>query len=226
MKINSISKETFDIFCFISIYKEEKQEVIEIPYEDISNAYGVVEEYASIEKVLNFLAYQDVWSRNGKEHLLVQWMQEIKMHDDRDIVEVSISDEALQVIEELRKLTNEQLETLISLKTFQGKRLLYYIFANHITKQELTPTEILHLFGVEGNETYRLNFFNLRNKIIDVAIKDINRLTEFSIEMEIIKTTDKKIKCADFYVKQKPKKEKDEIVANRKVSLKQMRFFT
>lgn len=158
--------------------------------------------------------YQKLTAKGNREIVTSRWVQSISYVENEAIVRLKFSDDVAPLIHNLEKnFTSYDLEQVAQLNSKYAVRLYEVVLAWHSTGK--TPMikidELRERLGVLNDEYTELK--NLKARVIDFAIKQINQKTNITLSYEQHKQG-RKIIGFTFTIKQKPntkqKKTKDD----------------
>lgn len=165
-------------------------------------AYGQLKAVAarlyerSIKRVTN--------TPKGKKILTHRWVSSVTYHEGEGWIELGFSHEATPYLVALRGChTSYKLEQASALRSVYSWRLLEMLM--QFKKTGLLRTSIEDFYhAMEVPETYRKNFKDLRNRVIDPAVKELREKDNWIIEWEGTKRGGRKITGLEFRFKRNP----------------------
>lgn len=140
----------------------------------------------------------------GKKIISHRWVSSVTYHDGEGWFELGFSHEATPYLVALRgNHTSYKLEQASSLRSIYSWRLLEMLMQFKSTNLFRVSIEnFCHAMDVP--ETYRKNFKDLRNRVIDVAVKELQEKDNWLIEWKGIKRGGRKITGLEFRFKRNP----------------------
>ena len=142
----------------------------------------------------------------GKKIISHRWVSGVTYHEGEGWFELGFSHEATPYLVALRgNHTSYKLEQASALRSIYSWRLLEMLMQFKTTKLLRVSIEnFCHAMDVP--ETYRKNFKDLRNRVIDVAVKELKDKDNWLIEWKGTKRGGRKITGLEFRFKQNPQR--------------------
>lgn len=147
--------------------------------------------------------YQKLTAKGNREIVTSRWVQSISYVENEAIVRIKFSDDVAPLIYNLEKnFTSYELEQVAQLNSKYAVRLYEVVIAWRSAGKTpmITIDELRNRLGVLDDEYIELK--NLKARVIDFSIKQINEKTEISISYEQHKNG-RKIIGFTFTIKQK-----------------------
>lgn len=170
----------------------KSNEYITICAERYINEFGVHRNvaYKALKDACNHLferrfSYQKMTAKGNKEIITSRWVQSISYIENEAIVRLKFSDDVAPLIHNLEKhFTSYQLEQVSKLKSKYAVRLYEIIIAWRTAGKSpmMTVDDLRGRLGVLNNEYTELK--NLKARVINYAVRQINERTDISINYE------------------------------------------
>lgn len=140
----------------------------------------------------------------GKKTISHRWVSSVTYHDGEGWFELGFSHEATPYLVALRgNHTSYKLEQAAALRSVYSWRLLEMLMQFKSTKLLRVSIENF-CHAMDAPETYRKNFKDLRNRVIDVAVKELQEKDNWLIEWKGTKHGGRKITGLEFRFKRNP----------------------
>ena len=150
----------------------------------------------SIKRVIN--------TPKGKKISTHRWVSSVTYHEGEGWIELGFSHEATPYLVALRGChTSYKLEQASALRSVYSWRLLEILMQFKGTGLVRTPIEDFY-HAMEVPETYRKNFKDLRNRVIEPAVKELQEKDHWIIEWKGTKRGGRKITGLEFNFKRDP----------------------
>jgi plasmid replication initiation protein len=145
----------------------------------------------------------------GKKMVRYRWVSSITYHNGEGWIELGFSHEATPHLVALNsKFTAYHLEQASALRSIYSWRLLEMLMKFKATNLlRISIQDFYH--AMEVPITYRNNFKDLRSRVIDVAVKELQDKENWLIEWKGIKQGGRKITGLEFKFKQNPQQKLD-----------------
>jgi len=160
--------------------------------------------YANIKAVLKQLRDKSMWLDMGDgSETLVGWLSRVTINRRSGTVQIRIEDILAPFLFDLgKKFMEYQLIQILGMKSAYSIRI-YELLKSYAFQKTKTfdIDELKHLLMVDTIESYK-SFPNFRRKVLEIAIKEINELTDLTIYFETIKKG-RKIGKIKFRINQK-----------------------
>ena len=178
----------------LSIAKAQKNgeeithnDYISIHANEFIEAYDVNEKsvYSSLKDACTTLFRREFSYRSGKTLVQSHWLQSSKYNEDSGSIEILFAKELIPFISQLKKrFTSYYLQDVSRMTSVYAIRLYELIIAWRSThKTPIFEVNDLRLkLGVEPDEYPRM--FDLKKRVIDIAVGQINELSNIAIKME------------------------------------------
>ena len=137
----------------------------------------------------------------GKKIITHRWVSSVTYHEGEGWIELGFSHEASPHLVALRGChTSYKLEQACALRSVYSWRLLEILMQFKKTGLVRTPIENFY-HAMEVPETYRKNFKDLRNRVIEPAVKELQEKDNWVIEWKGTKRGGRKITGLEFKFK-------------------------
>lgn len=166
--------------------------------------YNNGKNYMSIKNTLKSLRDRSFWVEypNGDEVLLA-FLQKAKSNKRSGIVQVKIDEDMAPYLFDLGKqFTAYQLRNILGMKSAYSIRLYEVMKSYEFRKKiEFKLDDLKHLFDVENIKSY-VKYSIFRQKVLDVAVKEINELTDIDVSYNTEKIGNK-VASVVFFIRKK-----------------------
>ncbi|EMZ37090.1 replication initiation protein [Escherichia coli] len=160
--------------------------------------------YADIKAILKHLRDRSMWLTlpDGSESL-VGWLAKVNTNKKSGVVKIKIDEDLVPYLFDLgQKFTQYQLYNILAMRSAFSVRIYELMKSYSYQKFKVFDLEDLkRLLGVENIKSYK-EFAPFRQKVLEVAQREINELTDLMIRYEPIKKGNKVIKI-NFFIEQK-----------------------
>jgi plasmid replication initiation protein len=147
---------------------------------------------------------REIETPRGKKITKHRWVSGIAYHEGEGWIELGFSHEITPYLVALRgNHTSYKLEQASALRSVYSWRLLE-MFSQFKSTGLLRISIEDFCHAMEAPETYRKNFKDLRNRVIDSAVKELRDKDNWLIEWEGTKRGGRKITGLEFHFKQNP----------------------
>ena len=149
--------------------------------------------YSNLKSTIKSLADKSLWVKLEKnKQTLVRWINKASILENTGIVEIRLDDDMKPYLLELKyNFTQYELLYTLAMKSQYSIRL-YEILKSYEFKKTIIY-EIENLKQILLAENYKL-FGDFKRRVIDIAITEINNLSDISITYELIKEGRKYVK--------------------------------
>lgn len=183
-KLNrGLTLNQMQLFAF-AIFSTQKNGVTEFQKHEFEKKFGV-EKYATIDARRDSIKLLDLKmsTEDLENDYFEYWNVFIKMGYKHGQFTFKWSDEMLPHILELKeKYISTDLKITSRFKSSFSWILYDYLKAHYgYWYKNITKKALLNLFDIENVKTYQLNTNNFKQKVLDVAVKEINMFTEFQV---------------------------------------------
>jgi len=149
--------------------------------------------YSNLKSTIKSLADKSLWVKlENNKQTLVRWINKASILENTGIVEIKLDDDMKPYLLELKNnFTQYELLYTLAMKSQYSIRL-YEILKSYEFKKTIIY-EIENLKEILLAENYKL-FGDFKRRVIDIAITEINNLSDISIRYELIKEGRKYVK--------------------------------
>ena len=145
--------------------------------------------YADIKATLKRLRDKSMWltMENGSE-TLVGWLSRVTVNKKSGIVQIRLDDILVPFLFDLKqRFTEYRLIQILGMKSAYSVRL-YELMKSYAHQKSKTfdIDELKRLLMVDGIESYN-RFPDFRRYVLEIALKEINLLTDLNVSFETIK---------------------------------------
>ena len=149
--------------------------------------------YSNLKSTIKSLADKSLWVRLDKNsQTLVRWINKAKIIENSGIVEIRLDDDMKPYLLELKNnFTQYELLYTLAMKSQYSIRLYEILKSYEYKKNIIYEVDILKQILLAEN--YKL-FGDFKRRVIDIAITEINSLSDISITYELIKEGRKYVK--------------------------------
>lgn len=145
-----------------------------------------------------------VETARGKKISSHRWVSSVTYHEGEGWIELGFSHEATPYLVALRGChTSYKLEQACALRSVYSWRLLELLMQFKNTGLVRTTIEDFY-HAMEVPETYRQNFKDLRNRVIEPAVKELQEKDNWIIEWKPTKRSGRKTTGLEFKFKRNP----------------------
>ena len=160
--------------------------------------------YAEVKATLKKLSDRSMWvTSNPDEEVLCRWLSKVHINKKSGMVRIRIDEDLAPYLFNLKeKFTQYSLYNILAMKSAFSVRI-YELLKSYAFQAEKTfdLDDLKHLLGVENVKSYD-RFPSFRQKVIEVAQREINELTDVNIFFEPI-YKGKKVVELKFLIKKK-----------------------
>lgn len=166
--------------------------------------YDSGKNYANIKAILKHLRDRSMWLTmpDGSESL-VGWLAKVNTNKKNGVVKIRIDEDLVPYLFDLgQKFTQYQLYNILAMKSAFSVRI-YELLKSYAYQRNKTfdIDELKQLLMVDTVKSYK-DFSLFRKKVLEIAIHEINELTDLTIDYEPIKKGNKVVKI-NFIIQQK-----------------------
>lgn len=177
---------------------------IEIKVNDFCSICGIDKTYfySEFKKIIDNLDNKSYWIQTEKKLFKFRWFSEAEYINGQGKVKILLNTNLKQYLIDLKEhFTEYELYNILALKSKHSIRLFElfksYSYQNYVSFEVEEFKKLLHI-----NSTTYKNFNNLKVKVLEKAILEINKYTELEVEYKTIKKG-KKIVEIIFHIKKK-----------------------
>ncbi|MBK5201417.1 MAG: replication initiation protein [Spirochaetaceae bacterium] len=168
---------------------------------DLSNILGTPHKniYRDIDKITDKLMARVIKRKNDTDEKFKKFHLIKKVEFENGILTMKIDEEVKEFYLELKQYTKYQLKNIMQFKNSYSFRV-YELLKQYegIKSRELTIEDLRTTLDIKGKQYPK--YSNLKQKVINIAQKEINSNTDISFEFEEIKTG-RKVTSIRFYIK-------------------------
>ena len=166
--------------------------------------YDSGQNYADVKATLKKLRDRSMWLTlpDGSE-TLCGWLAKVTTNKRSGLAHVRIDEDLAPYLFDLgQRFTQYQLYNILAMKSALSVRL-YELMKSYAHRQSITLDldELKHLLMVEDVKSYH-RFPDFRRKVLEIAQREINELTDLTIQYEPIKKGNKVVQLR-FEIEQK-----------------------
>lgn len=159
--------------------------------------------YKDIKATLKHLADRSMWFDDGESETLMRWLSFVKVNKKSEKVLIEIDRTIAPFLFDLKeKFTQYQLYNILAMKSSFSVRI-YELMKSYAYQKSKTFSldELKRLLGVDQVKSYD-RFPSFRQKVLEIAQREINELTDINIYFEPITKGRKTVKIK-FRIEQK-----------------------
>ncbi len=147
--------------------------------------YGQGKNYADIKATLKKLSDRSMWMDDGNGEVLVRWLSKIRTNKRSGIAHIKLDEDLVPYLFDLgQRFTEYQLREILGMKSAFSIRI-YELMKSYEFKKTITfeLEELKRLLMVEDVKSYN-NFKDFRKKVLEIAQREINDLSDINITFE------------------------------------------
>ena len=207
-ELSLTEQKTIAYICSLIKPLEEKYQLEYIfDINEYAKICGITNEsgknYADIKAVLKKLSDRSMWLNDGKREVLVRWLAKVEMIKNSGKVRIEIDRDLAPYLMNLKeRFTKYELYNILGMKSAFSIKI-YELLKSYqgIHRKEFGLEELKSKLMVQEVKSYQ-RFPDFRRKVLEVAIKEINELTDIQVEWEP-ETKGRKVVAVVFRIKQK-----------------------
>ena len=160
-------------------YKFDIREYCQICGLDYDNGNN----YAQVKATLKKLSDRSMWVPIDGEDVLCRWLAKVRTNKRSGIATIKLDDDMVPYLFGLKKyFTRYELINILGMKSAYSIRL-YEVLKSYANMHEfeISVQKFKELMGIENLKTYK-DFWYVREKVLDIAITEINRLTDLEVQ--------------------------------------------
>lgn len=164
--------------------------------------------YSDVKVILQKLADRSYWLDEGDSEVLVRWLAKVRTNKKSGLVHIRVDEDLVPYLYDLQeRFTSYQLINTLAMKSEYSIRIYELLKSYQFQKTKTFEIdELKKILMVENVKSYaNSNLF--RTKVIDIAIREINELTDMTVSYETI-TKGKKVIKIKFRMDEKTALEK------------------
>ena len=140
--------------------------------------------YQDIKQLLQNLSDKSYWITVGNKEILFRWLSSALIEQDSGIIEIEIDKYVLPYLVNLKKsFTKYELGYILAMKSKYSIRIYELMKSYEFKKQVEFTVDDLQLKLMSDYDRYN----NFKQKVIEIAVEEINHLTDIIISFEEIK---------------------------------------
>lgn len=154
--------------------------------------YNNGKNYANVKETLKKLSDRSMWVEFGDSEVLCRWLAKVKTNKRSGIAQIRIDEDLAPYLFNLQeRFTEYELFNILGMKSAFSHRFYELLKSYEFQKTIHFDLEKLkEILGVENVKSYT-NFKDFRKYVIEVALKEINELTDITVTYEVEKTRQK-----------------------------------
>lgn len=174
--------------------------------------------YADVKSTLKKLSDRSIWitfDKNPNEEVLCRWLSKVRSNKKSGIVQIKLDEDLIPYLFELKeKFTQYQLYNILGMKSAFSVRI-YELMKSYAFQRTITLEldELKNLLMVDNVKSYA-NFNLFKTKVLDIAVREINELTDINIRFEPI-TKGRKVIKVKFHIEHK--KPIESLITSKKI---------
>ncbi len=159
--------------------------------------------YLDIKFTLKRLSDRSMWLETETGEVLCRWLSKVWINKRSGIVKIRIDEDLAPYLFNLKvKFTQYQLYNVLAMKSAFSVRIYELVKSYAYQKCKIFEiNELKRLLMVDNVKSYN-NFKDFRRKVLEIAQKEINRLTDLNISYEPI-TKGRKVVKIKFIIQHK-----------------------
>lgn len=165
--------------------------------------YAGGKNYKDVKATLKHLADRSMWLDDGESETLMRWLSYVRVNKKSEKVLIEIDRTIAPFLFDLKnKFTQYQLYNILAMKSAFSVRI-YELMKSYAYQKSKTfdLDELKRLLGVENVKSYE-RFPDFRRKVLEIAEREINELTDINISFKPIPKGRKVVKVK-FSIEQK-----------------------
>lgn len=150
-------------------------------------AYDSGKNYNDVKNVLQSLRNKSMWLEQGDEEILVGWLAKVRTNKRKGTVYIRVDEDLVPYLFDLKQqFTQYQLLDILGMQSAYSIRI-YELLKSYAGLKEKTFTldELKKRLMVEHIASYE-KYSIFRQKVLDIAIREINELTALNVSYEPI----------------------------------------
>lgn len=149
-------------------------------------------EYNTVKNTLQSLSDKSIWipSEDGKKEILTRWFDEVMIEKGNGIIEVSFHKSIWRYVYEVRKCFTQYSAAFSYALASKYSKYIYDFCKSYEGLGKITVS-IEEFSKYDCPNNYK-EYFNLRQKVLDVAMREINSLTDIKVSYEPLKIRSRK----------------------------------
>ena len=159
--------------------------------------------YANIKAMLKHLSDRSMWlTLPDESETLVRWLSKVTVNKKSGLVKVKLDEDLVPYLFDLKqKFIQYKLLAILGMKSAYSIRIYELLKSYQIQHSKTFDLdELKHLLMVENVASYK-RFPDFRRYVLDIAKREINKLSDISVDYEPIKRGNKVVKVKFTIVK-------------------------
>lgn len=149
--------------------------------------YNNGKNYIDVKAILQKLSDKSMWIEQGDEEVLVRWLAKVRTNKRKGTVYIKVDEDLVPYLFGLKQeFTKYQLLDILAMKSAYSIRM-YELLKSYAGLQEkiFDIADLKRRLMVEDIASYN-KYSIFRQKVLDIAVKEINSLTALNISYEPI----------------------------------------
>lgn len=152
--------------------------------------YNSGKNYAEVKATLKKLSDRSMWVEFGTEEVLCRWLAKVRTNKQSGIAHIKLDEDLVPYLFDLQeRFTQYGIYNILGMKSAFSVRLYEllnsYLISN-VTFHTFDLDKLKRLLMVEDVKSYE-NFKDFRRKVLEIAEREINELTDINVSFEPIK---------------------------------------
>lgn len=152
--------------------------------------YNNGKNYAEVKATLKKLSDRSMWVEFGTEEVLCRWLAKVRTNKQSGIAHIKVDEDLVPFLFDLQeKFTQYGLYNILGMKSAFSVRL-YELLKSYLISNTAFHTfdldELKRLLMVENVKSYN-EFAPFRQKVLEIAEREINELTDINVSFDPIK---------------------------------------
>lgn len=152
--------------------------------------YNNGKNYAEVKATLKKLSDRSMWVEFGTEEVLCRWLAKVRTNKQSGIAHIKVDEDLVPFLFDLQeKFTQYGLYNILGMKSAFSVRL-YELLKSYLISNTAFHTfdldELKRLLMVENVKSYQ-DFSLFRAKVLEIAEREINELTDINVSFDPIK---------------------------------------
>lgn len=158
--------------------------------------------YRDAQKIGENLMSKVLKLKNSNGWEMFNWLSSMKYIKNEAVIEISLSERILPHIINLKQYTSFKLENILYLGSAHAIKL-YQLLANYkkLGTRSIELEELRSILGISEIKSY-FEYKNLKRRVIDISMREINAKTDLLVEYSEIKTS-RKVTAIKFKITEK-----------------------
>lgn len=149
--------------------------------------YDGGKQYRDVKAALKKLSDRSMWIDFGDEEVLCRWLAKVRTNKKSGIAHIQVDPDLAPYLFDLQhKFTQYQLYNILAMSSAYSIRLYELLKSYSYLKEKIIDLDDLkQLLSVEDVKSYN-RFPDFRRKVLEIAQKEINELTDLCVDYETI----------------------------------------